>query len=191
MATDDDGKLKPHESLIHYTGIVTSRIYGAPRNTIAEIEKFIRNDIIRSITTRLQIYYDAFLANDDGGNDDEEEKDQEVNSTIPPRRVFFPIGNSVISFSDYLFQNEDEGTTVKQSMEILGIELEEGSVDTNAEAAIQLKITEKSDSACSTGTSDESTAMATTDTGKLVLILGIVGIFIALIVSIALHFLMK
>lgn len=153
---------------------------------MAEIEKYIHDDIIRSITTRLQIYYDALLANDDGGNDDE---DQDVNSTIPPRRVFFPIGNGVISFSDYLFQYENEETTVKQSMDILGINLSPKEIDTNAEANVKLKLPEKSEILANAG--EEIASLAKNDTGKLILILGIVGLVIALIVSVAVHLLIK
>lgn len=186
MGENKEGILKPHESLVHYTGIVASKVYGAPRNTIADIEKFIRNDIIRSITTRLQIYYDALLANDDGGNEDSE--DQDVNSTIPPRRVFFPIGNSVISFCDYLFQNEDEQTTIKQSMDILGIDLKQFDVDISSEAVAQLKIPDKSDSS---GSTDENASLIINDSGRLILILGIIGLVIAIIVSVALHLFLK
>jgi len=178
--------LTSHESLVQYTGIVASRIYGAPRNTIADIERFIRNDIIRSITTRLQIYYDALLANDDGGNDNDE--DQDVNSTIPPRRVFFRPSNSPISFCDYLFQNENEDTTVKQSMDILGVDLSPSDVDISAEAVAQFKIPEKCDSP---GICEESVNLSSNDSGKLILILGIIGLIIALIVSVALHFILN
>ncbi|KAG5681017.1 hypothetical protein PVAND_010483 [Polypedilum vanderplanki] len=193
FATSENGILTPQESLISYTGIITSRVYAASRNTIAEVEGFIHNDIIRSITTRLQIYYDAFLANDDGGNDDEEEKDREVNSTCPPRRVFFPIGNSSITFCDYLFQNENEETTVKQSMEILGIELDLQEVDSSAEAAIQYTVSEKTDSDNSNagGGVEEATKLAVKDSGKMIIIFGIVGIVVALIASVILQFLMN
>lgn len=188
LGENKDGILEPHESLVHFTGIVASRIYAAPRNTIAEVERFIRNDIIRSITTRLQIYYDALLANDDGGNDKISDDDQDVNSTIPPRRVFFPINNSIITFCDYLFQNEDAETTVKQSMDILGIELQQSDVDIESEAVGQIKITDKSDSS---GCSDEIVNLSSNDSGKLILVLGIIGLVIALIVSVALHLFLK
>lgn len=181
-----DGTLEPYESLVHYTGVVTSKIYAAQRNSIPEVERFIRNDIIRSITTRLQIYYDALLANDDGGND--EENDQDVNSTIPPRRVFFPIGNSNINFCDYLFQNENEETTIKQSMDILGIDLNKEDVDISSEAVAQLKIPEKSDA---NGTTDEVVNLSTKDAGRLALILGIAGLVVAIIVSVALNLYLK
>ncbi len=134
----------------------------------------------------MQIYYDALLANDDGGNDDENES---VNSTFPPRRVFFPIGTKNIFFSDYLFQYENEETTVKQSMDILGIQLSPTEVDTNGEAVVEMKFPEKPEIlAC---VEEEIASLAKNDTGKLILMVGIIGLVIALIVSVALHFLIK
>lgn len=175
--------------MCNFSGIIDSRVFGSPRNTINEIQSYIRDDIIRSITTRMQIYYDALLANDDGGNDDENENDQDVNSTVPPRRVFFPIGNGNILFSDYLFQHEQEETTVKQSMDILGVFLTPTEVDTNGEAIVQLKFPEKQEILATV--EEEIVSLAKNDTGKLILMVGIIGLFIALIVSVTLHFLFK
>lgn len=137
----------------------------------------------------MQIYYDALLANDDGGNDDESGQDQDVNSTIPPRRVFYPIGNSNILFGDYLFQNETEDTTVKQSMDILSISLKPKDVNVKAEAIVKLNASGQESSENVSNANDEP--LSTKDTGKLLLILGIVGALIALLVAIILHFVMK
>lgn len=181
--------MEPHEGLVRYSGVINSRVFGSPRNTINEIETYIRNDIIRSLTTRLQIYYDALLANDDGGNDDETGQDQDVNCTSPPRRVFYPIGNGNILFSDYLFQNETADTTVKQTKDILGINLSVDDVLTKAEVTAQLNLSgkEKNENLCST--SEEP--LSAKDTGKLVLILGIIGAALALIIAIILHFVLN
>lgn len=189
LAKSDSGKLKPNEDLAQYTGIINSRIYGSSRNTIGDIETFIKNDIIRSLTTRMQIYYDALLANDDGGNDDESEQDQDVNSTIPPRRVFYPIGTGNILFSDYLFQNETEETTVKQTMDILSINLSAADVNSKAEAIVQL-ITSGMENSENSGSGNDE-ALSSTDKKRVMLIVGIAGAFIALIVAIVLHFVLK
>lgn len=137
----------------------------------------------------MQIYYDALLANDDGGNDDESGNDQDVNSTVPPRRVFFPINNANIFFSDYLFQHEQEETTAKQAMDIFGIFLTSTEVDANGEAVVQLKFPEKQEILAAV--EDEIVSLAKNDTGKLILMVGVIGLVVALLVSVALHFLMK
>lgn len=180
--------MKLSDDLAHYTGIISSKVFGSSRNTIGEVETFIRHDIIRSLTTRMQIYYDALLANDDGGNDDESGQDDDVNNTIPPRRVFYPIGSGKIFFGDYLFQNETEETTVKQTMEILGIALSAGDINKKAEAMAQLN-TSGNEKEESNNSSDES--LSTKDKGRVVLIVGIVGAFVALLVAVIMHFVLK
>lgn len=129
------------------------------------------------------------LANDDGGNDNEIENDQDVNNTVPPRRVFFPLDKGNTLFCDYLFQHEHEETTVKQSMDILGIFLTAAEVDTKGEAIVQLKFPEKQEVRASV--EEEIVSFAKNDTGKLILMVGIIGLVVALIVSIVLHFLIK
>lgn len=178
--------MKKIDDLAQYTGVISSRVFGSSRNTIGEVETFIRHDIIRSLTTRMQIYYDALLANDDGGNDDESGRDQDVNSTVPPRRVFYPIGNGNILFGDYLFHNETEDTTVKQSMDILGISLTANDVKSKVEAVVQLNASGQDKSESVNNTSEE--VLSSKDTGRVVLMVGIVGALIALLVALILHF---
>ena len=137
----------------------------------------------------MQIYYDALLANDDGGNDDESEKDQDVNNTIPPRRVFYPIGNGNIQFGDYLFHNETEETTVKQSMDILSVTLTSKDVNTKVEAVVHLNSSNEEKSEVVNSSNEDS--LSPKDTGKLLLILGIVGALIAFLVAVILHFVLK
>lgn len=137
----------------------------------------------------MQIYYDALLANDDGGNDDETEKDQDVNNTIPPRRVFYPIGNGNIHFGDYLFHNETEETTVKQSMDILSVLLTSKDINTKAEAVVHLNSSNEEKSEVVNSSNEDS--LSPKDTGKLLLILGIVGALIAFLVAVILHFVLK
>lgn len=186
--TGEKGKLSPSPDLVKFSGIISSRVFGSSRNTINEIEMFIRQDLIRSLTTRMQIYYDALLANDDGGNDDELNQDQDINNTIPPRRVFYPIGNENISFGDYLFQNETEETTIKQSMDILNVVLSAADVNLKAEGASQLQISGVDRSEVSQS-SEEDTSKR--ETGKLMIIIGIVAAIIALVVALIIALLLK
>lgn len=135
----------------------------------------------------MQIYYDALLANDDGGNDDELNQDQDVNNTIPPRRVFYKIGNENILFSDYLFQNETEETTIKQSMDILNVVLSAADVDLKAEGAAQLKTSNEDRNEISSSVEDSSRR----DPVKLLLIVATVGAAVALIVALILSYVLK
>lgn len=176
-------------SLVSYSGVISSKVYGTSKNTIGEMESFIKNDIIRSITTRLQIYYDALLANDDGGNDNTSDQEQALNNTVPPRRVFYPIGNGKVLFSDYLFQNETEETTVKQVKDVMDINVMTIDVVTKAEVVAPVK-DEVQDKVEVIGNTNED-VLSAKDKGNLMIILGIVSAVIALIVAIILHFMLK
>lgn len=181
--------LSPSSELVEFSGIISSKVYGASRNTISEIESFLRQDIIRSLTTRMQIYYDALLANDDGGNDDELNQDQDINNTIPPRRVFYPIGNENILFGDYLFQNETEETTIKQSMDILNVVLSAADVDLKAEGAVQLKL--PGDERSELSSSNVENASRRIDPVKLLLIAATVGAVVAIIFALIFSYVLK
>lgn len=138
----------------------------------------------------MQIYYDALLANDDGGNDDELNQDQDINNTIPPRRVFYPIGNENILFGDYLFQNETEETTIKQSMDILNVVLSAADVDLKAEGAAQLTLPgEKQQSELSPSRSVEDASRQ--DPVKMLLIVAIVGAAVALFVALVFAYILR
>lgn len=189
LAQSSEGKLDAIESLVNYSGVINSKVYGTSRNTIGEMEVSIKNDIIRSITTRLQIYYDALLANDDGGNDNTSDQEQALNNTVPPRRVFYPIANNKVLFSDYLFQNETEETTVKQVKDVMDINVMTVDVLTKAEVVALVK-NEVQDKVEVVGHTNED-VLSAKDKGNLMIILGIVSAVVALIIAIILHFMMK
>lgn len=74
-------------------------------------------------------------------------------------------------------------------MDVLGIVLAPNEVNTNAEANVQLKLPEKSE--ILSNATDEIASLAKKDTGKLILMVGISGMILAIIISVALHFLIK
>lgn len=161
-----------------------------PKSTLGDIEKFVKQDIIRSLTTRLQIYYDALLANDDGGTMCEHESN--INNTIPPRRVFYPVQNSKILFNDYLFSNEFEDTTVKQVKDVLDFNIKQSEIITKAEMFFENSVNNSTnnDSTLSAKT-DDSLSLSAKDKHRLLLIIGIVVAVLVLIVSIILHLVLK
>lgn len=179
-------KITQREGLIHYSGIINSRIFGMSKNSLGEIEKLMKNDIIRSLTTRLQIYYDALLANDDGGNLGEHEAN--LNNTVPPRRVFYPIHHGKIMFNDYLFTNEFEDTTVKQVKDILDVVIKQSEVIKKAEVFVEP--TAEIDGANElSATSDD--ILSPKDKNKLMMIIGVAAAFLVLIIAIILHFVLN
>lgn len=186
---ESDIKITQQDGIIRFTGVINSRVFGIPRNTLADIGKFIKQDIIRSLTTRLQIYYDALLANDDGGTMCEHESN--INNTIPPRRVFYPMQNSKILFNDYLFSNEFEDTTVKQVKEILDFDIKQSDIITKSEIFYENSTPNSSNINDSTTNNSSDDSLSAKDKNRLMLIVGIVFAVLVLIVSIILHFVLK
>lgn len=173
--------------MIHYSGVINSHVYGNERNTLEEIEFFIKKDLIRSLTTRLQFYYDALLANDDGGSETLcEEETSNLTNLIPPKRVFYPVGLNKLLFCDYLFQNEDEETVVKQVKDILDLDIEESSVIADNEIIVDGALNPLGDSM----SSQQSESSSARDS-KSIIALGIVTAAIVLAVSLILHFILN
>lgn len=158
---------------------------------MGDIEKFIKQDIIRSLTTRLQIYYDALLANDDGGTMCEHEAN--LNNTMPPRRVFYPIQkNSNVFFNDYLFSNEFEDTTVKQVKDVLDFDIEQSAIITKAEVYLEpaLNTSGNNDSTLS-DSNKANDSLTAKETNRILLVGGIAAAILILIISVILHFVFK
>lgn len=123
---DDSDKIKQIQGTVRYSGIISSRVYAHSKNTIRDIQHFIKNDIIRSLAARTQIHCDALMENEvtDG-----------VVINEPPRRVYFPIKTLPnIQFCDYLFRGESEETATRQIKELLDIELTRKDIISDVES---------------------------------------------------------
>lgn len=113
-----------------YSGIICSKVWVTSKQPIEDVEKFIKIDIMRSITARFRMYVDAHH--------------RSVQSTLlsePPRRVFFKLQSSPVMFSDYLFRGESDDTIITQAQTNMDIHLDEHSVVDDIET-MSGKITE-------------------------------------------------
>ena len=174
--------------MIHYSGVINSHVYGNERNTLEEMELIIKKDIIRSLTTRLQFYYDALLANDDGGSETLcEEETSNLTNLIPPKRVFYSIGAHKLLFCDYLFQNEEEDTVVRQVKDILDLDIEKSTVIADNEIIVDGALNPLSDLSMSSQQSDCLSAKES----KSIIAFGVVAAVIILAVAIILHFILN
>ncbi|CRK98411.1 CLUMA_CG011769, isoform A [Clunio marinus] len=189
LANNDDGSLKASEDLARYTGVISSRVNATDRNTIGDIENFIRQDIVRSLTTRLQIYYDALLANDDGGNDDESEHDMDINNTTPPMRVYFNNQVPNVVFCDYLFEHETLETTVKTSMDIMGNFISEEKINDRFEKRPQFLSSSQQKSETSNDSRDK--VLAVKDKNRMILMVGISGALVGLVIALVARYIFR
>lgn len=123
---DEEARICRFDGSIKYSGIVSSKVWVQPKLLIADIERFIKADILRSISARLRLYLDA-------SSKDFRANLEHIIITEPPRRVFFEMNASGIMFSDYLFRGESEDNVIVQAKDILDVEVAVGKVVSDVE----------------------------------------------------------
>ncbi len=100
-----------------YSGIICSKVWVASKQPIEDVEKFIKIDIMRSITGRLRMYIDAH-----------HQSGQFLLASEPPRRVFFKLKSLPVMFSDYLFRGESNDTIITQALTNMDIHVDEQNI---------------------------------------------------------------
>lgn len=105
-----------------YSGIICSRVWVTPKQPIEDVQKFIKIDIMRSITSRLRMYIDAH-----------HQSGQYTLVCEPPRRVFFKLNTLPVMFCDYLFRGESNDTIITQATANMDIKLDEQNIIDNIE----------------------------------------------------------
>lgn len=175
----DLGRIIKVYGTIRYSGIVYSRIWAHPKTEIKDVKDFIRNDILRSLASRVQIYCDSLT-----------ESNVHEGSFIvsePPRRVFIKVaGTGGIEFCEYLFRGELPEIVVDQAKEMLDLKITTNDVETDIEA---LPVYEDELSTIS----DESITSTNSllprhEVRKNMYLAGILGALVVLIVSLIVHF---
>lgn len=114
---DDNERVVRYNGTATYSGIICSKVWVASKQPIEDVEKFIKIDIMRSITGRLRMYIDAH-----------HQSGQLNFVSEPPRRVFFKLKSLPIMFSDYLFRGESDETIIVQAQANMDIHLDKESV---------------------------------------------------------------
>ncbi|XP_030570034.1 protein odr-4 homolog [Drosophila novamexicana] len=130
----NDIKVREFSGTLRMSGMIFSRIYCNSRNSLADVKRFLRDDVLRSLITRIQVYCDGLT--------DPHVTNEAVYISEPPRRVFFGLpaecGNclpcSSVQFSEYLFRGEAPTVAVAQAKQVLDIELDPEAIDLDAEA---------------------------------------------------------
>lgn len=120
---DDNERVVKYNGTAKYSGIVCSKVWVAAKQPIEDVEKFIKIDILRSITGRLRMYIDAH-----------HQSGQFTLVSEPPRRVFFKLKSSPVMFSDYLFRGESDDTIITQAQTHMDINLDKQNIVDDIEA---------------------------------------------------------
>lgn len=114
---DDNERIVRYNGTAKYTGIICSKVWVASKQPIEDVAKFIKIDIMRSITGRLRMYTDAH-----------HQSGQFNFVGEPPRRVFFKLKSLPIMFSDYLFRGESDDTIITQALAIMDLQLDKQDI---------------------------------------------------------------
>ncbi|EDV96096.1 protein odr-4 homolog [Drosophila grimshawi] len=134
LNSPNDVKVSEFSGTLRMSGMIFSRIYCNSRNSIGDVKRFIRDDVLRSLVTRIQVYCDGLT--------DPHVTNAAVYISEPPRRVFFnipadagdkPSTNSV-QFSEYLFRGEAPTVAVAQAKQVLDVELDPEAILLDAES---------------------------------------------------------
>ncbi|XP_055607260.1 protein odr-4 homolog [Uranotaenia lowii] len=133
-------KIKTFPGTMKFEGIVSSKVFVHPKNTFAEVESFIRTDIIRSLMSRIQIHCDSLVQSEDSVPDI-------IMLNELPRRIYFPIRPKVhqILFSEYLFREEPKETAIPQIRETLDLAVLPKELNATIEIEAEIKEEERHD----------------------------------------------
>ncbi|XP_011303710.1 protein odr-4 homolog [Fopius arisanus] len=115
---------------IRLVGQIGSRTFVHQKSTIMEATGIIKQDIMRSLASRLEMHWDSLL--------EEENELPEDNFTLhePPRRVLVALPQSRITLSDYLFPGEGPQEALISLQELLDLQVQESSVQEELELQV-------------------------------------------------------
>ncbi|XP_032686392.1 protein odr-4 homolog [Odontomachus brunneus] len=112
---------------IRLIGQLVSRTFVHQKASIAEANMAVRQDIVRSLASRLEMHWDSLI--------EEESGSPEENITLhePPRRVLIALPENKITLSDYLFPGEGPQEALLSLQELLDLEVQENQVQKEVE----------------------------------------------------------
>lgn len=120
-------QVKEFNGTIRLHGFISSRVWCNPKTTLGDVKRFLREDILRSLMARIQIYCDG-LTEPNISND-------AIFISEPPRRVYFNVNTSnpsttatSIQFSEYIFRGETPTVAAAQAKQILDLDIATSSI---------------------------------------------------------------
>ncbi|XP_063917965.1 protein odr-4 homolog isoform X2 [Zophobas morio] len=162
---------------IRIFGNVVSKLWLNPKLSISGASESVMQDILRSMSTRLEMHWDSLT---------EEEHGEDMNSVHePPRRVLINLPNSNIAISDYLFPGEGPHDAKISLEEMLDIKInsEKDVVDAEGQADLSDYYNEAAETE-----SEEMIPKKTLETTPSLYYIGAVLALFVLILSLGLHF---
>ncbi|XP_016934778.2 protein odr-4 homolog isoform X2 [Drosophila suzukii] len=190
LSKPTDIKVREFNGTLHMSGIIATKVFCSPRNSIADVKRFLRDDVLRSLITRIQVYCDGLT--------DPYVTNEALYISEPPRRVFFSLPSegpstsigAVVQFSEYLFRGEAPTVVVAQAKQILDVELDPETISVEAEGLPDdANFTNANAGADRTDDSRIlSSSMPKPELSRSLYMVGIAVALLVLLASVALHY---
>ncbi|XP_015605867.1 protein odr-4 homolog [Cephus cinctus] len=108
-------------------GQLVSRTFVHQKASIEEATTALKQDIMRSLASRLEMHWDSLIEEENGS------PEENVTLHEPPRRVLVALPQSKVTLSDYLFPGEGPQEALVSLQELLDLEVQESSVQKELE----------------------------------------------------------
>lgn len=107
-------------------GTIQCRGFVHTKATVHEAVKAIKQDVIRSITSRCEIQCEDMLLIED------EQHDPSLVHELP-KRVFAPLGDHGLTLCDYIFHGDAASDSLEALQELLGLDVSAADIELNTE----------------------------------------------------------
>lgn len=125
--TDSDAKVTSCSASIRLIGQLVSRTFVQQRASIAEANAAVRQDIVRSLASRLDMHWDSLIGEENGS------PEEYITLHEPPRRVLIALPENNVTLSDYLFPGEGPQGALLSLQELLDLKVLESQVQKEVE----------------------------------------------------------
>lgn len=110
-----------------FLGVLASRVFLHQRASVQEAVEALKEDVIRSFASRLEMHWDSLIEEEHGS------PEEHVTLHEPPRRVLVPLPHCRVTLSDYLFPGEGASEALISLEELLDLQVKESDVQKELE----------------------------------------------------------
>ncbi|PSN52959.1 hypothetical protein C0J52_03625 [Blattella germanica] len=112
---------------MNFLGNLASRVFLHQKATVEEAVQAVKQDIVRSLASRLELHWDSLIEEEHGS------PEERLTLHEPPRRVLVPLPCCKVTLSDYLFPGEGPSEALISLQELLDLQVEESDVQKDLE----------------------------------------------------------
>ncbi|KAK2586955.1 hypothetical protein KPH14_009881 [Odynerus spinipes] len=126
-SSSTDVNIKPSSESMWLVGQLVSKTFVTSKTNIGEATRAIKQDIVRSLASRLEMHWDSLIEEENGS--------PEENITLhePPRRILIYLRKSRITLSSYLFPGEEPQESLISLQELLDVDAEDLDIQNEIE----------------------------------------------------------